>query len=639
MPSKYDGLARIIIQNVGGKSNIKSVTHCITRLRFKLKDESLAKTDILKETDGIVTVVQSGGQYMVVIGNNVGDVYDAVCAVGHLTPGGAVNEDGTPAEDTGAPKEKTNPLNAFISIITSVFSPALGVLCACGILKGLLSLFVALGLLSDTSGTYNILYSLGDSFFYFMPVLLAYTASRKFGLPEFEGLILGAAMLYPYMLGSAAQDHSNLFGIPVVMPASGDYSSSVIPIICAVAFAAWFEKKYKRFIPDALKMFAVPLITCTVTFCLTLWVIGPIASLLANLLSAMFTALANFSGILMGAVVGGLWQVLVMFGLHWALVPLAINDISVQGFTYILIGMFATTFTQTGAVAAIWLKTKNKKTRELCPPALISALAGVTEPAIYGLTLPKRLPFVVSCVVSALGGAAMGAFNIRQYAVAGLGVFGYTAFIDPATNALGGMLTSVVISLVSVVVAFVATFLLYKEETPLPTAGKPAGQPQTPATSQPAANGAEKVVAAPVAGTVKPLSEIEDPVFSSETLGKGCAIEPTGTTITAPFDGVVENIAETHHAIGLAGDNGLEVLIHVGMDTVNLQGKGFTVKVENGQRVKQDEVLLTFDPAVIKAAGYPLTTPVVVTNSDDFAAVALAASGKVEAGQTLLQIK
>lgn len=465
MPSKYDGLARIILQNVGGKSNIQSLTHCITRLRFKLKDESLAKTDVLKETDGIVTVVQSGGQYMVVIGNNVTEVYDAVCAVGHLTPGGAVNEDGTAAEeaDTDAPKQKSNPLNAFIGIITSVFSPALGVLCACGILKGLLSLFVAVGVLDGAGGTYNILYSLGDSFFYFMPVLLAYTASRKFGLPEFEGLILGTALLYPYMLGSAAQDHSNLFGLPVIMPASGDYSSSVIPIICAVAFGAWFEKKYKKWIPDSIKMFAVPLITCTVTFCLTLWVIGPIASLLANLLSAMFTGLANFSGILMGLVVGGLWQVLVMFGLHWALVPLAINDVSVQGFTYILIGMFATTFTQAGAVAAIWIKTKNKKTRSLCPPAFVSALAGVTEPAIYGLTLPQKLPFIVSCVVSALGGAAMGAFGIRQYAVAGLGVFGYTAFIDPATSVLDGMIMSVVISLISMVVAFAATYILYRD--------------------------------------------------------------------------------------------------------------------------------------------------------------------------------
>ena len=465
MASKYDGLARIIIQNVGGKSNIISLTHCVTRLRFKLKDESKAQTDILKDTDGIVTVIQSGGQYMVVIGNHVPQVYDAVCAVGHITPGGAVNEDGTAIEGgADAPKEKFNPVNAFVSIVTSVFTPWLGVLAACGIVKGLVALFVALGVMDGAGSTYNILYSLGDCFFYFMPILLAYTASKKFGLPEFEGMIIGAAMIYPYLLGSSTNVHDSLFMIPVTMPSSGDYTSSVIPIICAVAFAAWFEKLYKKFIPDTLKMFAVPLITCIVTFALTLWIIGPIAAGAGDLLGVFFNWLANFNGILLGAVVGGLWQVLVMFGLHWALIPLMLNNMAVQGYDTAMVGMFGTTFAQVGAVAAIWIKTKNKKTKSLCAPAFISAIAGVTEPAIYGITLPKKTPFYITCVVAAVVGGLLMAFGVTSYTSAGLGVFGYTAYINTMTNDISGMIWAIVLSLVSVAAAFVLTFLTYHDE-------------------------------------------------------------------------------------------------------------------------------------------------------------------------------
>lgn len=464
MASKYDGLARIIIQNVGGKENIVSLTHCMTRLRFKLKDESKANTDILKETDGVVTVIQSGGQYMVVIGQQVADVYDAVCSVGHIQPGGAVDDDGNAVDSGDAPKEKTNVFNAFVGIVTSVFTPCLGVLAATGIIKGILALFVAVGVLSNTSGTYNILYSLGDSFFYFMPILLAYTASKKFGLPEMEGMVIGAGLLYPYMLNASAMDISNIFGIPVILPSSGNYSSSVIPIICSIAFAAWFEKKYKKFIPDSCKLFFVPLITCGVTFCLTLWVIGPIASLLSDALGIFFNAIANFSGILLGAAVGALWQILVMFGLHWALVPLMLNDMATNGCSTFLTGFFGCTFAQCGAVLAIYLKTKNAKTKSLCIPALISGIAGVTEPAIYGLTLPKKKPFIITCIVGAITGAVLMAFHVTSYTQAGTGVFGYTAYINTITNDISGMVVSIVVSLVAVVMAFILVYLTYSDE-------------------------------------------------------------------------------------------------------------------------------------------------------------------------------
>ena len=464
MASKYDGLARIIIQNVGGKDNIVSLTHCITRLRFRLKDESKANTEILEETDGVMKVLQSGGQYMVVIGNQVADVYDAVCAVGHIKPGGAVNEDGSATDAAPAEQKKQNPFDAFISIVTSVFTPCLGVMAACGIVKGVLAMLVAAGLMDGAGGTYNILYSLGDCFFYFMPILLAYTASKKFGLPEMEGMVIGAGLLYPYLLSSSTMVHDNIFGIPVVMPSTGDYTSSVIPIICAIAFAAWFEKLYAKHIPDSIKLFGVPVITCTVTFCLTLWVIGPITSLAAQGLSAVFTVLNNISSVLMGAVVGGLWQILVMFGLHWAVVPLGINEVSVKGFTLIMPGMLGASFAQMGAVAAIWVKSKNQKLKSLCPPAFISAIAGVTEPAIYGLTLPKKTPFIITCIVSAIGGGVLSALNAVQYSMGALGIFSWPTFVNTTANDAHGMIIAIVVSLACTVAAFIGVLLTYSEE-------------------------------------------------------------------------------------------------------------------------------------------------------------------------------
>lgn len=604
MASKYDGLARIIIQNVGGKSNIAGLTHCITRLRFKLKDESKANTDILKETDGIVTVIQSGGQYMVVIGNHVGDVYDTVISVGHLESVAAA-----PADDEGdGPKEKMNPFNAFVSIVTSVFGPLLGVMCACGIIKGFLALFVAIGVLDGAGGTYNILYSLGDSMFYFMPILLGYTAAKRFKLPEGEGMIIGAALIYPYVLAGSGYDVTRLFGIPISMPPSGDYTSSVMPIICAVAFAAFLEKKIKKIMPDTIKMFAVPLVTCVVTVCMTFWIIGPVTSVVSSLLSKGIAAVAGFSPILLGVLLGGFWMVLVMFGLHWALVPLGLNDMATMGHTIMLTGTFGHSFVLVGSVIAIMLKTKDKKLKSLCPPAAISAVAGVTEPAIYGLLLPKKTPFIRACVISAVAGGVLMAFGVTCYTMAGLGIFGYTAYINTQTNDPSGMVVSIVVSLICVVAGFISEMVFYKEAPKKETEGK--------ASTGSANKGG--IVAAPVSGEVKELSEVEDEAFSTGALGQGFAVVPSEGKVFAPVDGTVSTFFPTGHAIGLLSDGGAEVLIHVGMDTVKLNGKGFTPKVKQDARVKKGDLLLEFDIDYIKSQGYSTMTPVIITNSDDY---------------------
>lgn len=617
MASKYDGLARIIIQNVGGKSNITSLTHCVTRLRFKLKDESKANTEILKDTDGVVTVIQSGGQYMVVIGNHVPDVYKSVVSVGHLESLSDVEstEDGS--------KEKMNPLNAFVNIVTGVFTPFLGVLGACGIVKGFLALFTAIGVLDGASGTYNILYSLADSAFYYMPIVLGYSAAKKFKLPEMEGLIIGAAMVYPYVLNGTTYDISNIFGIPVTMPASGDYTSSVIPVICAVAFAAWFERLYKKYIPDTIKLFAVPLITLMVTICMTFWVIGPVASMLASGLGFVFNAIYSFSPILMGLVVGVLWQILVMFGLHWALIPIAMNNLTTIGSDIILASMFGTTFAQTGAVIGIMLKTKDKKIKSLCPPSIISGIAGVTEPAIYGITLPKKAPFIRTCILAGIAGVVLVMTGVKCYNMAGMGVFGYTAYINSATGDTSGMLISIVVSIVCVIAGAILELVFYKD-APAKAAGS---SKKTGAT-----------VAAPMSGEVMDLSEVEDEAFSSGALGQGIAIVPTEGKVYAPMDGEVGTFFPTGHAIGLLGDNGVEILIHVGVDTVKLDGKGFTAKVKQGSKVKKGDLLLEFDIPTIKAAGYSVVTPVIVANSGDYSDIIPTEEKSVRYGDSALTI-
>ena len=633
MASKYDGLARIIIQNVGGKSNILGLTHCITRLRFKLKDESKANTDILKETDGVVTVIQSGGQYMVVIGNHVPDVYDTVISVGHLESLAAAPRGD---DDDNGPKEKTNPFNAFVNIVTGVFSPFLGVLCACGILKGFLALFVAMGVLSNTGGTYGILYSLGDSSFYFLPVLLGYTAAKKFKLPEMEGMIIGCALIYPYVLNGSAFTTAlkdaglklTLFGIPVSMPPSGDYTSSVMPVICAVAFAAFLEKKIKNHIPDTVKMFATPLITCTVSVCLTFWIIGPVTSLVSSGLSTAIASIASFSPILLGVLLGGFWMVLVMFGLHWALVPLGINDMATLGQTIMMTGTFGHSFVLVGSVMAIMMKTKDKKLKSLCPPAAISAVAGVTEPALYGLILPKKTPFIRACLISAVAGGILMAFNVTMYTMAGLGVFGYTAYINTKTNDPTGMIVSIVVSLACVAAGFVSEMLFYKE-----TPKKEAAAPVADAGAK--AGGS---VAAPITGEVKPLTEVADEAFSSEALGKGLAIVPAEGKVYAPIDGTVTTFFPTGHAIGMTSDNGMEVLIHVGMDTVQLDGKGFTPKVKQDAKVKKGDLLLEFDIDVITKAGYSIITPMIITNTDDYADIIPTDAKNVNHGDNALTV-
>ncbi len=630
MASKYDGLSRIIIQNVGGKSNIAGLTHCVTRLRFKLKDESKAQTEILKETDGIVTVLQSGRQYMVVIGNHVPDVFASVVSIGHLE---SIAKGGADEDAEKGPKEKQNPFNAFVSIVTGVFTPCLAVLSACGILKGFLSLFSYFGWMDTAGGTYTLLYALADSFFYFMPVLLGFTAAKKFKLPEMEGIIIGLVMVYPTLTSSslAAMETFKFAGIPIIMPAAGDYTSSVIPVICAVAFAAFLERRIKKFIPDVIKTFVVPLITLGITIPLTFLVIGPIASGAAGLIGSLCTSIANVSNLLLGVFIGFFWQILVMFGLHWAMIPIAMTNVASIGYDVVLVGMFGTTFAQTGAVLAIWLKTKNKKLKSLAAPAFISGIAGVTEPAIYGITLPKKKPFFITCGVAGVAGAVLTTLGVKSYQMAGMGVFGYTAYIDSANNDISGMVISMVVSALALVAAFVLVYLTYKDDAP-------AKKETASSSASASAAGKAGTVESPVKGNVMALENVKDEVFSTGAMGKGIAVEPVEGKVYAPADGEITTFFPTGHAIGILTDTGAEILIHVGMDTVEMKGRGFTPKAKQGDRVKKGDLLLEFDMEKIKAEGHPVTTPIIITNTDDYADIIPTDASAVAVGDEILKL-
>ena len=481
MASKYDGLARIIIQNVGGKSNIISVAHCITRLRFKLKDESKANKEVLESTDGVIKVMQAGGQYQVVIGNQVNDVYDAVLEVGHLAAAGAVDEEGNAVEETSGGGKKS-PVSLCIDVISGTLQPTLGVMAATGIIKGLLALFDFLGLIPAASGTYQVWYAVADGFFYFMPIVLGYTAAKKFKVNEFIGMAIGIALCYPAMVNSTAGTvlgtvftgtafemsyYLTFFGIPVIMPASG-YTSSVVPIILAVAIAAPLEHWLKKVIPDVIKLFVVPFVTLIVMVPLTYLVIGPIASILCSILSLFFNAIYSIpvvGGLIGGVLIGAFWQVLVIFGLHWSLVPLAMINYSLLGYDFILSPYFCVSFAQTFVVLAIVLKTKDEKLKKIAIPAFISGIFGVTEPAIYGVTLPKKTPFIYSCIAGAIGGAFTGLMRTRSYSIGGLGLFRLPSFID-TTGVMG--LTNMIYILIAILIASVAgfamTYVLYKDE-------------------------------------------------------------------------------------------------------------------------------------------------------------------------------
>lgn len=481
MASKYDGLARIIIQNVGGKENINSITHCITRLRFKLKDESKANTDILKATDGVITVMQANGQYQVVVGNAVGEIYDAVLEVGHLTGAGAVDEDGNAVEEESDGKKKT-VATVLIDIISGCMAPTITLLGASGIIKGVLTLLTFFHILDASSGAYMIWYTVADGFFYFLPVILGYTCAKKFRMNELTGMALGIALCYPTMVALKAGEamgtvltgtafqmsyYTKFFGIPVIFPQAG-YTSSVIPIVVCCAVAAPLERWLNKHLSDMIKNFITPVCVLVIMAPLTYLIIGPISGIICSILTLVFEFFFNLPviGATLGcAIVGAFWQVLVIFGFHWSIIPLGYINIANLGYDFIMPGTFATVFGQAGALLAVILSEKNDRTTKLGIPAFISCMFGITEPTLYGVNLPKKTPFVMACIASGIAGAFVGLMGAKRYIPGGLGLFGLPGYID-ANGGTGTYSMWIVLlgSIIAFALAFIFTMITYRKK-------------------------------------------------------------------------------------------------------------------------------------------------------------------------------
>lgn len=617
--SKYTKLAENIVENVGGRDNIISLKHCITRLRFQLKDESLANDDVLKNMDGVVTVMKAGGQYQVVIGNQVADVYDEVNKVAHL------NGDEEKQVENNNKKDK-NWFNNLIDIISGIFQPILIALSAAGVIKGFNTLFVSLNWYSQNTGTYALLNAIGDAMFMFLPIILGFSAAKKFKLNPYMGLIIGAALCYPavqldtlskagkplFTLFAGTPFHSQVYqtflGIPII---SMNYTSTVVPVILICYLASKVEHGFNKIIPETVRFFFVPLFTLLISLTLGFLLIGPIATWGSNLVGSAILAVRNVSPALAGALVAGLWQVLVIFGLHWGIIPIYFNNIVTNGFDNVMMPYYCTTFVTTSVVVAMLIKAKkDKKLRKVGIPAAISGALGVTEPAIYGVLLPKKKPLLISCIVSAIVGGFYGFFNLRKFAMGGMGFFELPGMIDPKTHNLNNMYIALIGIGLSIVLGFVATMIFWKDDTEVSKENKKTESLQKLVKGE--------RIELPLKGEVVPLSEVKDEVFSKGYIGKGLAIVPSKGLVTSPVDGKITTLFPTGHAIGITSKNGAEILIHVGMDTVNLEGKYFKPLVKKGDQVKAGQELLEFDLDKIKAAGYSVITPIVITNPDDF---------------------
>ncbi|WP_214818010.1 beta-glucoside-specific PTS transporter subunit IIABC [Exiguobacterium sp. s59] len=612
---QYKQLAETIVQHVGGKENVKSVFHCATRLRFKLKDESKASAATLKQQDGIITVVQSGGQFQVVIGNNVPYVYKEVVEVGGFQTASTDDE------------EKSGVFNRLIDVIAGIFTPILGPMAGSGLLKGLLAILVALGLLTQEMGTYVVLNAAADALFYFLPVILGHSAAKKFGGNPYIGMIIGGALVYPSIVAIQGAGESLTFlNVPVVLMS---YASSVIPIILATYVSSKIETFFNRHTHEAVRNFTTPMMALLLVVPLTFLAIGPVATYASQGLANGYSFLYDLSPTIAIAFIGAFWQVLVMFGLHWGLVPIIINNLSVVGMDTIVVGVLMATFGQVGAVLAITLKAKNPKVKGLGTSSTIAGVFGITEPAMYGLTLPRKKPFVFGMIGGAAGGVIGGLFGTAAYAMGGLGIFSIPVMI-PATGVDLAFYGAFIGMAVAAVVALALTMVFHKEEVTVESQEQEVAQSVSEQVGFP--------VSAPLKGEVVSLETVRDEVFSSGAMGKGIAIMPSEGAVYAPFNGEIVTVYPSKHAIGLRSDTGVEVLIHIGLDTVKLNGKYFETLVTDGQKVREGDSLVRFDMDAIAREGYDTITPIIVTNTDHYLDVLPTYTGAVEANHGVLRV-
>ncbi len=608
----YDQLSKDIVKYIGGEENVNSLFHCATRLRFKVKEEEKVDKKRLEQLKGVITVINSGGQMQVVIGNDVADVYEAI-----LKNTGLKQED---QESDNNSQGKKNLVNTFMETISGIFAPVLGAMSGAGMLKALLILLTTCGLLTADMGTYRILYAAADGVFTFIPLFLAITAARKFKANEFVSLGIAAALVYPDMTAAfSAGEALTFLKIPVVLVS---YTSSVIPIVISIYALSKLEKVLKKVIPSVCKTFLTPMVSLMIMVPATYLVIGPIADTAGKLLASGYTALVGFNPMIAGGILGLIWPAAVMFGLHWGFVPIVMNNIAEYGRDTLFVITGPNNMAQAGATLGVFLKTKNKEIKELAGPAALSAvLAGITEPAIYGVTLRFKRPFFIGAIFSGIAGAIVAVAGTGAPTLLGTSILTLPGYIG--VGFVGFLIACAVAYFGSAIV----TYLFGYSDDMLP-------KNEEDKTEKVVEKDVE--IKAPVNGKAIALSEVKDEVFAGGALGKGAAIIPEDGKICAPCDGVVSLVYPTGHAIGIQSENGAELLIHIGMDTVTLEEKCFNIKVKQGQKVKAGELLIEADLEGIQAAGLDTTTPIVVTNVDDYVDITAEHMGNVKAGDRFL---
>jgi PTS system beta-glucosides-specific IIC component len=597
MAIDYHKTAMELLKELGGNDNITNVTHCATRLRFILKDESIVNKDKVAKIPGVITTVQAGGQFQVVIGNHVKDAYE------HMIKMVTIDEEA--AKGTG--NKKVGIISRIIDVISAIFAPFLYTLAACGILQGILGVLVALNAIDTAGGTYQILNFISWTAFTFLPVLIAVTASKKFGVNTFIALVIACALVCPdYIAMVNAAKPVYFLGMKVQLLS---YTSSVIPIILSIWIASYVQKFFDKYLPIVIRNLFTPMFTIAIMVPLTLLAFGPIGNTIGGAIGGIYNTLYNLSPIVAGLVVGGLWEVLVIFGVHWGITPVTVGNYANLGYDTFTGLQASAVFSQAGATFGVFLKTKNKDMKGVSASAAITGLFGITEPAIYGVNLRLKKPMICGCIAGAVGGAIGGAFHAVSWSYNMPGIATLPAYFK------AGHLTPFIGLVISIVVAFVLGAVLtyivgFEDEADDETKEIETSNETTETNGE-----ATSEFVAPVTGNVIPVNQVKDEAFASEAMGKGVGIEPENGKVYAPFDGNVDAVFPTGHLVGLSDGNGAEVLIHIGVDTVKLEGKGFTTYVSQGDKVKKGDLLVEFDVELLKKEGYDTTVMFITTDT------------------------
>ena len=615
MADKNRKIAEEVLAAVGGSENIVSVTHCMTRLRFVLKDQSIPNKKKLESIKGVMGTNIAGGQYQVIIGNSVGNVYKELIEISGVI-------DTTADFKADQVKEKVNPVVTALDFIAGCMTPLFTAIIAGGLIKVLLVIFgpTLLGVLSSESDTYILMNALGDAPFYFLPILVAFTASKKLNCNSFLAVMVSSILIYPdviTLLGSEQATH--LFGvIPVV---HGSYASSIIPAMLSTILLKYVEILVDKIVPDWSKNFLKPLLIVLITAPITLCALAPLGLMVGNGLQFVINGIYGFAPWLAMLLFSAFMPFIVMTRMHWAFVPACLLGLANPGYDLLLLpAMLASNTAQAGATFGVAAKTKDKELREMAIPAGISALlAGVTEPAMYGITLRLKKPMIAACIASGIGGLITGIVSLKAYAFATPCLTAIVQFIAPDGG--NNIICAVIVFVVSLVVSFVLSFIMTENDESQEdenVSTESFSESETKTFSDTTETSAKTIITSPVKGDIIPLTEVKDPTFAEGILGDGFAVIPTEGKVYAPFTGSCENIFDTLHALGLVSDNGIELLIHVGLETVNLNGAPFTAHVKNGQHFKKGDLLLEFDIDAIKKAGCEIQTPIIVTNTDEY---------------------